>query len=72
MATAKKVTRTIVEKVRIGRPVRKVVASSRLSDLRDVELSNLEDGSVLVYDDDDEKWKSTRTLEKQIINGGGY
>lgn len=72
MATAKKVTRTIVKKVTIGKPVRKVVASNTLADLRDVDLSELEDGSVLVYDEVDEKWKSTRKLEKQIINGGGY
>lgn len=44
----------------------------RISDFTDVDVTNLEDGSVLVYSTNLGKWESTRTLEKQIINGGNF
>ena len=43
-----------------------------ISDFDDVDSTNLEDGSVLVYDANAGKWESTRVLEKQIINGGNF
>ena len=46
--------------------------SRRLSDLTDIDLTNLEDGSVLVYNTDLGKFEATRTLEKQFINGGNF
>jgi len=46
--------------------------SRRIGDLTDVDTSSLEDGSVLVYNIATEKWESTITLEKQIINGGNF
>ena len=46
--------------------------SRRIGDLTDVDTSTLEDGSVLVYNIATEKWESTITLEKQIINGGNF
>ena len=46
--------------------------SRRIRDLTDVDSSNLEDGSVLVYSTATEKLETTRTLEKQIINGGNF
>lgn len=45
---------------------------NKLSDLSDVDLSQKTDGSVLVYDQSNEKWAATKTLEKQIINGGNF
>jgi hypothetical protein len=45
---------------------------NRLSDLSDVDLTQKTDGSVLVYNQSDEKWSATKTLEKQIVNGGNF
>lgn len=44
----------------------------RLGDLIDVDLSDLEDGSVLVYHADVSKWVAQRTLEQQYINAGQF
>lgn len=38
----------------------------------DVNISNLEDGSVLVYSADTHMWVATRSLEKQNITGGFF
>lgn len=38
----------------------------------DVDVSNLEDGSVLVYKSSTLKWRATRTLEQQNLEGGHY
>lgn len=44
----------------------------RLGDLTDVDTTNLQDGSVLVYNSSTTKFETTITLEKQIINGGNF
>ena len=44
----------------------------RLSDLGDVDLSTTEDGSLLIYDEQKEKFIASRLLEKQEINGGHF
>jgi hypothetical protein len=41
-----------------------------ITGLTDVDVSNLEDGSVLVYANTSSKFVATRTLEQQIVNGG--
>ena len=46
--------------------------SIRLGDLTDVDTTNLQDGSVLVYNSSTTKFETTITLEKQIINGGNF
>lgn len=46
--------------------------SRRLADLTDVDTTNLQDGSVLVYNTSTTKFETTITLEKQIINGGNF
>jgi hypothetical protein len=46
--------------------------SRRLGDLTDVDTTNLQDGSVLVYNASTTKFETTITLEKQIINGGNF
>lgn len=38
----------------------------------DVDLSELEDGSMLVYEQNIERWKAVKKLEKQIMEGGFY
>lgn len=48
------------------------MAIFRLGDLVDVDLSDLEDGSVLVYQESTEKWVATRALEQQYINAGQF
>ena len=64
---------TKVQKVVIGRPVRRVTQSSgSLGSLDDVDLTGKVDGSVLVYNDVSSKFEATLTLEKQLINGGQY
>ena len=48
------------------------IAIRRLSDLIDVDVSAKEDGSLLIYDETQEKFVSSRLLEKQNINGGHF
>jgi hypothetical protein len=43
-----------------------------LGDLVDVDTSTKEDGSLLIYDVNQEKFVSSRLLEKQNINGGHF
>lgn len=44
----------------------------RLGDLVDVDLSDLEDGSVLVYKANTDKWTATKVLSQQYINAGQF
>ncbi len=44
----------------------------RLGDAVDVDLTDVEDGSVLVYKASTEKWTSTRLLEQQYVNSGQF
>lgn len=43
-----------------------------LNALKDVDVSDLNDGSVLVYKTQTSKWTSTLTLEQQYMNGGFF
>lgn len=43
-----------------------------ITDLSDVDSTNKLDGSVLVYDSQENKFVLTTILEKQLINGGHY
>jgi hypothetical protein len=45
---------------------------SRIQDLSDIDVSILENGSVLVYNTESAKFTSTRTLENQTVEGGQY
>lgn len=38
----------------------------------DVDISTLENGSVLVYKSSSLKWTATRSLEEQSLEGGHY
>ena len=44
----------------------------RLGDAIDVDLTDIEDGFVLVYDANSSMWVATRVLRKQYINPGQF
>lgn len=43
-----------------------------ISQANDVDSSNLENGSILVYSESSEKWVATRLLENQSVESGHY
>ncbi len=43
-----------------------------ISQANDVNISNLENGSILVYSESSEKWVATRLLENQSVESGHY
>lgn len=49
-----------------------VIAVRKLSDLLDVDVSAREDGSLLIYDVEQEKFVASRLLDKQEMNGGHF
>lgn len=64
---------TQVRSVIIGTPVSRVTrAAVRISDLRGIDFSNLNNGSVMVYNSSSGNWVSTLDLEEQNISGGQY
>lgn len=65
--------RTVVKKVVVGRPIRRVnEKEGRLDALQGIDTSGKTDGSVLVYNDQSENFEATLTIDKQIVNGGLY
>jgi len=44
----------------------------RLGDLTDIDIGAKEDGSLLIYDEQQEKFVTSRLLDKQEINGGHF
>ena len=64
---------TIVKKIVIGTPVRRVSeAALDLNNLAGVDTSSRVNGSVLVYNSTNALCESTLNLEQQNINGGSY
>ena len=64
---------TIVKKIVIGTPVRRVSeAALNINNLDGINTSNRVNGSVLVYNSTSTLWESTLDLEQQNINGGSY
>lgn len=49
-----------------------VIAVRRLGDLIDVDTTTKTDGSILIYDETQQKFIASTTLEKQDINGGHF
>lgn len=47
-------------------------ASGLITASADVDVTNLQDGSVLVYNTEAAKWQAAQILEKQIINAGFF
>lgn len=45
---------------------------NELSTMNDVDISSLVTGSILVYNQTNQKWVSTTTLEDQYLNGGNF
>lgn len=42
-----------------------------LNDLGDIDISQLADGALLVYDGDTQKWQATALIEKENTNFNG-
>lgn len=43
-----------------------------IADLTDLDLTGAEDGSVLIFKSETEKWTATRLLDNQFIEGGHF
>jgi hypothetical protein len=61
--------RTIVRKITVGIPIRRVTGASaqRLNDLLDVNITNLEDDHILQYNASANLWKN-----EPLITGGTF
>lgn len=64
-------------KVNLGTSSRILVNQSatvinKISDLIDVDTSAKTDGSLLIYDEQQEKFVASTLLEKQVVNGGHF
>lgn len=46
--------------------------SSSISIMSDVDLAELEDKSLLVYDAVSQKWKASKRLEDHLVNAGFF
>lgn len=74
------VSLTKTERVVVEQPVQHVIVTGimaprntlALNSAYDVDLTNLGEGSLLVYSMESLKWQATKLLEKQIIEGGQY
>jgi hypothetical protein len=49
-----------------------LTVTRRLEQFTNIDSSNLENGSVLVYKESAEKWTATRDLNQQIVDGGEF
>lgn len=47
-------------------------SDASISNLSDVDAFNVENGSVLVYKTNTNKWTSTRLLDQQFMEGGEF
>jgi hypothetical protein len=52
--------------------IRSSLTSREISKLDDVDMTGLDDGSVLVYSTASSKWEATNLLEKQTVECGQY
>lgn len=52
--------------------IRSSLTSREVSKLDDVDMTGLDDGSVLVYSTASSKWEATNLLEKQTVECGQY
>ncbi len=46
--------------------------SKSFSESSEVDLTNLQDGSTLIYSTSSGKWQASTLLEKQVINAGFF
>lgn len=65
---------TQVKKIVVGTPVRRVSGSTTtVNTLEDVDISNLENGSLLIYNTTSSKWVATKEVsDSQQLNGGSF
>lgn len=75
MADAIKVvsTRTVIKRITVGTPVPHptiIRIKTSLGQLTDVAIDQIQDGNILVFNEVNQKWEVTDTLNKQIIDGG--
>lgn len=62
-----------VRKITVGTPIRRVTrAAIGMSDINNIDFSNLQNGSMMVYNSTTQNWTSTLNLESQNISGGQY
>lgn len=47
-------------------------SQTSISSAPDIDLTNLTNGAVLVYQENTAKWQATKTLENQVMNGGFF
>jgi len=50
----------------------RVTTSTRLENFTNIDATDLRLGSVLVYNENTEKWKSTTELNQQNVDGGEF
>lgn len=43
-----------------------------IATLTDIDLSQLKNGSILIYNSDTQRWTATNTLDKQVFEAGQY
>lgn len=46
--------------------------AQKLDNLVNVDAANPEDGSLLIYEQQTSTWKTSRTLDKQFVEGGEF
>jgi hypothetical protein len=62
-----------VRRITVGTPIRRVTRSAiGMDDLNNIDFSNLQNGSIMVYNSGTQNWTSTLNLENQNISGGQY
>jgi hypothetical protein len=62
-----------VRRITVGTPIRRVTrAAIGMDDLNNIDFSNLQNGSIMVYNSSTANWTSTLNLENQNISGGQY
>lgn len=62
-----------VRRIVVGTPIRRVTRSAiGMDDLNNIDFSNLQNGSMMVYNSSTGNWTSTLNLESQNISGGQY
>jgi RNase H-fold protein (predicted Holliday junction resolvase) len=65
--------KTQVKKVVVGKPIRRIeTQTTTIENIQGLDVSDREDGSVLVYNGSSSSFEATKLLEKQEINGGQY
>lgn len=64
---------TIVSRVVIGKPVRRVTSGAfNINNLSGVDTVGAVNGALLIYNSSLEKWTASIELNDQDINGGSY